>query len=350
MGNKLMSSKHAALQVLGAMVHTGWQVFLILLAIALAVVVFALPVGNDTMHKFLQMTLCITLFLIVYGIVHVLTPLYSLRKEEQKVTVAQTALLLALGLLIAAFIIIFHIESEGSAGLITVGIIGSVLSWVFRDTIRSVAAFFYLRSCGLIHIGDWIEVRSHGIDGAIRSVTLTTVTVENWDTTTSSFPTHVLISDGFRNHQKMVDGRTHGRQMLKTFIFDTGCARTIEEEEAERLREIISTDGRHLLKDDEIVKGALNIELYRKYLYHWLMRDSKISHEPCLMVRWREQTAEGLPLQVYAFITDTSVAPYEWEQSRIIEHVVESVEWFGLRLYQRPSGHDASNINNLKEA
>lgn len=333
-----MSSQHTFCQILGALVHDKWQIFTAIVAAGLAVSLFF------ACCRFTAMALCLAVFLMVFGVVHVLTPLFCLRREEHKVTIAQTVLLLAFGLLVIAFILVFHIEKEGSA-LIVVGVIGTVLSWVFKDTIKSVAAFFYLRASDLIHIGDWIEVRSHGIDGTIRTISLTTVTVENWDTTTSSFPTYILNSTEFKNSQKMSDGRTHGRRMIRTFTFDTGWFRTIDDAEAERLREIIARDGRCLLMEDEIVKGALNIELFRKYLYHWLMKDEKISHKPSLLVRWMDQTGEGLPLQVYAFVTDTSVGPYEWQQSRIIEHVVESVEWFGLRLYQKPSAYNASNIN-----
>ena len=59
--------------------------------------------------------------------------------------------------------------------------------------------------------------------------------------------------------------------MIRTFTLDTGWIRTIDDAEAERLREMIARDGRCLLMEDEIVKGALNIELFRKYLYHWLV-------------------------------------------------------------------------------
>ena len=52
-----------------------------------------------------------------------------------------------------------------------------------------------------------------------------------------------------------------------------------------------------------------------------------------------------MELQVYAFIVDSSLAAYEWEQSKIIEHIIKSLNWFGLRLYQSPSAYDVSNSN-----
>lgn len=53
----------------------------------------------------------------------------------------------------------------------------------------------------------------------------------------------------------------------------------------------------------------------------------------------------GMELQVYAFIVDSSLAAFEWEQSKIIEHIIKSLDWFGLRFYQSPSAYDVSNSN-----
>ena len=80
-------------------------------------------------------------------------------------------------------------------------------------------------------------------------------------------------------------------------------------------------------------------------MYHWLMSRERVSQRPRLIVRWQEQRPEGMPLQVYAFITEGSVVPFEWEQSQIVEHIIMSAEWFNMNLYQTPSGYDASNSN-----
>ena len=58
-----------------------------------------------------------------------------------------------------------------------------------------------------------------------------------------------------------------------------------------------------------------------------------------------DQKDSGMPLQVYAFIVDSNLAAFEWQQSQIIEHIIKSMDWFGLRLYQSPSAFDVSNSN-----
>ena len=131
--------------------------------------------------------------------------------------------------------------------------------------------------------------------------------------------------------------------MLKTFILDTGWFFPITADDAERLKQ--NNELKSCLPEDEIHEGVLNAHLYRLYLYHWLMNHPQVSQQPRLVVRWLEQKEAGLPLQVYAFIMEGSMSAFEWQQSKIVEHVVESLDWFGLRLYQSPSSYEVSNKN-----
>lgn len=286
------------------------------------------------------------LVLLVLHVVRTLNPIYCLRKQESRITWSQISLLVSLGGWL--ILVISQMDFQNSPTLPTiVSVIGAVLSWIFQDTIKSVVAFFYLRANDLLKIGDWIEVKTHGIDGMVKRVSLTTVTIENWDTTTSAFPTYILHSEHFKNNQKMMDGKTEGRQMQKTFIIDTGWIHAMSKDELTRLKEIMAAqdDQQEYFITHEAKVGMLNIQLYRQYLYHWLMHHPHVSQSPRLIVRWLEQTPEGLPLQVYIFITDSNLAPFEWQQSLIMEHIIEALAWFNLQLYQSASGYDASNSN-----
>ena len=75
------------------------------------------------------------------------------------------------------------------------------------------------------------------------------------------------------------------------------------------------------------------------------MRQPYVSQLPRLIVRWEEQLNTGMPLQVYAYITEGSLAQFERKQSLITEHIIETMKWFNLRLYQSPSAFDARNGN-----
>ena len=75
------------------------------------------------------------------------------------------------------------------------------------------------------------------------------------------------------------------------------------------------------------------------------MQRDRISQQPRMIVKWMEPKEGGMLLQVIAFIMDSNFTAFEWQQSQIMEHIVESMDWFGLRLYQSPSAYDVSNSN-----
>lgn len=352
LSQRWLSGKYYGLQVLGALLksHSSLAcISLVYLAFLLLIPkiihrisegVFSPPA--NILIKVLVIAMCFTIFGITAYIIANLNKLYSLRRQETRITVSQIILLSVFGLCLAASIYTLSIEKD-STGSIIVSVFGAVLSWIFQDTIKSVVAFFYLRANHLLKIGDWIEIKEHDIDGMLKRISLTTAVIENWDTTTSCFPTYILHTECFKNNQKMMEGRTHGRQMLKTFIIDTGWIHALSEADVKRLNQDLNIDTP--FKEQYVKVGLLNIEVFRHYIYHWLMQCSHVSHEPRLIVRWLEQTNEGMPLQIYAFIMDSSLAPFEWQQSQIIEHIIKAMTWFDIQLYQSPSGYDASNSN-----
>lgn len=340
-----LSSEKWYVQVCGALVLSFKTLMTLIIIIALVII------GCYKMHPRCCDIMIATIVLsLVICVVRTLNTIYCISKKESRITICQIALLVSFGLWL--IVVISRIDYEKFPNFsIALPIFSAVLSWIFQDTIKSVVAFFHLRANDLLHIDDWIEVKSQGIDGIVKKVSLTTVTIENWDTTTSAFPVNILHSTHFMNKQKMMDGKTNGRQMLKSFIIDTGWIHTISEEELSRIKIIIAgLDGEkkdffeHFIENNAKA-GVLNIELFRRYIYHWLMHHPHVSHAPRLIVRWMEQIPEGLPLQIYAFITDSYLAPFEWQQSQIIEHVIEAMAWFNLQLYQSASGYDASNSN-----
>ena len=352
LSQRWLSGKYYGLQVLGALLksHSSLTcisfVYLAFLYLIPNIVhriskgVFLPP--TNVLLKIVVIAMCFMIFGITAYVISNLNKLYSLRRQETRITVSQIVLLSVFGLCLIVSIYALGIE-ENSTGSIIVSVFGVVLGWIFQDTIKSVVAFFYLRANHLLKIDDWIEVKQHGIDGILKRISLTTVMIENWDTTTSCFPTYILHAECFKNNQKMLAGRTHGRQMLKTFIIDTGWIHALSQDDVKRLDEDLNIDTP--FKERYVKAGLLNIEVFRYYIYHWLMQCSHVSHEPRLIVRWLEQTNEGMPLQIYAFIIDSSLAPFEWQQSQILEHVIKAMTWFDLRLYQSPSGYDASNSN-----
>ena len=290
-------------------------------------------------------------------IVKKLTPIFSLRRQEIRITISQICILVAIGVWLFSLIAIVKLDDtidlQDQKYVLILAAIGTLLTWIFQDTIKSVVAFLYVRINDMIHIGDWIKVDSKGIDGMVKNITLTMVTIENWDTTETSFPTYLLHSGSFTNLQNMLDGKTHGRRMLMDFTIDTGWIQPLSVAEAEAIAKRLDADD--YFKESEFIKSVrdageagedvLNIHLYRLYIFHWLMNHHKVCRRPRLVVRYLQPSENGLPMQVYAYLTDISLEPFEWTQAGIVEHILESMRWFNLRLYQNASAFDVSNSN-----
>lgn len=353
LSHKYLSGKWYLLQIAGAILKSSWCFIITMVAAGISLEFFVPKIferishhnyasPSDIIYKVGIIAISCTLFGISAYVITNLNKLYSLRKQESRITISQIILLAIFGICLTSIMFALGIKKDDNSFII-VSTFGAVLGWIFQDTIKSVAAFFYLRANGLLKIGDWIEVKSNGINGIVRSITLTTVQIENWDTTTSAFPVYILHAEHFKNNQRMLAGKTHGRQMARTFIIDTGWIHPLSDEEAIYLRNNLDTDV--CFKLSAIKKGELNIHAFRRYLYHWLMQHTHVCQQPRLFVTWKEQTKEGLPLHIHIFINDTKWEAFEWQQSEITEHVIQSLEMFNLQLYQSPSGYDASNSN-----
>lgn len=333
---RLLTSECLILQIMGALVKH----FLLVLVL---IVLLLIPLFCNFCVIDIQWHWCffvtIALWLII-SVCYTLTNIFSLQRKETKITWCQIFILFAFGGWILSNLFLFNITDK-TINTAAFGIAAWLLAWIFQDTIRGVVAFIHLRMNHLLQIGDWIKVPKYDVNGKVTHVTLTTVTLYNLDSTTSAIPTSILLSDHFVNLQKMAEGKTYGKKMSKSFIMDTGSFYELSQKDADRF----STDNRitSCLPLEEIHEEMTNAQLYRQYLHHWLMNNQHVSRVPYLTVSWQNHTENGLVLQLTGFIKDSNAAAFEWQQSLIVEHVIQSVEWFGLRLYQTPSSFDSSS-------
>ena len=341
---KYLATENLGKQIFGAIVNRWWLcVLLLFFSLALIYIhSFTDPIDTLWINLWLQLVVLTIIIWVAISVCRSLTNVFSLRKNEIGITWCQISILIAVGFWIIGFLIIFDTKNHPQYA-VALGVVGTILSWIFQDTVKGVVAFIHLRLNHLLCIGDWIKIPKYGVDGTVIHVTLTTVSVYNWDTTTSSIPTSVLHSDHFINLQNMTEGKTYGRRMCKSFVLDTDLFHAISTEEANILQS--SKKICLYLPKEEINPGMINAKIFRLYLFHWLMNHPHVSQQPSLMVRWMEQVEYGMPLQIDAYIIDSNLSAFEWQQSQIIEHIIESMEWFGLRLYQSPSSYDASNSN-----
>ncbi|MBO7113852.1 MAG: mechanosensitive ion channel [Bacteroidaceae bacterium] len=262
------------------------------------------------------------------------------RRKDSYNHLLQTAVLICIGIFIVFIILHFNINDKS---FLPFSFCAAVLGLIFNDSIKGIVAYYHLRANNLLHIGDWIEVPSQNIDGEIVEITLVTVSVRNWDNTVSNVAIVSLQNGAFKNNQCVMDGLTTGRMIDCTFIVDTSSIHSVDNKEVEGLVSLLNEKGEDSITLARYEAGTqlkTNIHLYRMYINHWLMNNPELTRYPRLIVCIKEPAPDGIPLQVMVFSVKTAFMQYEDVRSAVIEHIILSMEWFGLRLYQRPSLED----------
>jgi miniconductance mechanosensitive channel len=238
------------------------------------------------------------------------------------------------------------------------GAMTAILLLVFKDTILSLVASVQLTAQDMVRVGDWIEMPQFGADGDVIDVQLHTVTVQNWDKTITTIPTHRLISDSFRNWRGM--SQAGGRRIKRAIYLDVNSIRFQTAKEIEHfrrfalLKDYIAGKQKELADynasldhavDEAVNKRRLtNIGSFRAYALNYLKNRPDLHKGMTLMVRQLAPGPEGLPLEIYCFTNTIAWIEYEGIQADIFDHLLAIVPEFGLRLYQKPAGSDLANL------
>ncbi len=252
------------------------------------------------------------------------------------------------------------INDTGNAVAIlgSLGGMSAVVLLIFRDSILGFVAGIQLSMNHFLSIGDWIEMPKYHADGEVVDVSLTKISVRNWDKTISHIPAYKFIEESFVNWDGM--SKSGGRRIKRDLLIDVNSIGFLTEKEVGELREI------HILKDyldakineisvyneDDLIRHEVskrrltNIGTYRAYVEQYLKNHPKVKSQETLLVRQLEAQGSGLPIQVYCFTNDTRWAYYEGIQSDIFDHLYAILPYFGLKAYQAPTGQDLRSLSN----
>ncbi len=244
---------------------------------------------------------------------------------------------------------IFDISTNTMLG--TLGAVSAFIILIFRDTILGFVASVQVSLNDMVRIGDWITFDKYGADGDVIEINLATVKVRNFDNTTTTIPTYSLISDSFRNWRGMLD--SNGRRIKRHILVKSKSIRFLTENEIDNLRKIqlitdyIETRQQEIRKYNsvnQIDKSTLingrnmtNFGIFRKYITRYLETHPGINKEMILLCRQLQPTAQGIPLEIYAFSKDQRFEQYEYIMADIFDHIMASVSYFDLELFELPT-------------
>jgi miniconductance mechanosensitive channel len=230
----------------------------------------------------------------------------------------------------------------------TLGAASAVILLIFKDTILGFVASIQVSINDMVRIGDWITFEKYGADGDVTEINLATVKVQNWDKTITTIPTYALISDSFKNWRGMIN--SGGRRIKRSVIIKTSTIKFLTNDDIERFKKIqlvsdYITTSSELIKSYNSEHGAdksvlingrnlTNFGVFRKYLQTYMDNHSAINKDMTLMVRQLEPTPQGIPMEIYAFSSDIRWQNYEYIIGDIFDHVLASVKYFDLEIYE----------------
>lgn len=242
------------------------------------------------------------------------------------------------------------------------GAMSAVLMLVFKDTILSVTAGVLISSNDMLRVGDWIEMPQAGANGGVIEIALHTVKIQNWDRTITTVPTWKFVSESYKNWRGMFE--SGGRRIMRSVRIDASTVRFLTAEELERLSQIHFLQDYLKEKTNEVQAanaerqkelGPLaqvpsnqvrisNLGVFRAYAVAYLRARPDIHKEMFLMVRQLESGADGIPVEVYCFSSNTAWMSFEGIQGDIFDHLFAILPELSLRLFQHPSGADMRHL------
>jgi miniconductance mechanosensitive channel len=252
----------------------------------------------------------------------------------------------AIGVIISK---LFEIDKGTLLG--TLGAISAIVILIFRDTILGFVASVQVSLNDMVRIGDWITFDKFGADGDVIEINLATVKVRNFDNTTTTIPTYSLISDSFRNWRGMLD--SDGRRIKRHLLVKAKSIRFLTDDELEKMKKIQLISDYITIRQTEISnynkiynvdkslsingRNMTNFGLFRKYITSYLENYPSLNKNMILLCRQLQPTAYGIPLEIYTFTKDQRFVEYEYVMADIFDHVISSIAYFDLEIYEMPT-------------
>ena len=228
--------------------------------------------------------------------------------------------------------------------LTTLGALSAVIILVFKDTLLGFVASIQITINDTVRIGDWITMNNSNADGDVIGISLSTVKIQNFDKTITTIPTYKLISDSFTNWRGMSE--SDGRRIKRSILIKASSIKFLNDQEIEPLKNIeiirsyINDRQKEIKKHNDLAnankidlingRNFTNIGLFRAYINTYLNQHDKINKKMTIMCRQLSPTPTGVPLEIYAFITDKDWSVYEGIVSDIFDHLLSALPSFEL--------------------
>lgn len=234
------------------------------------------------------------------------------------------------------------------AYLTTLGALSAVILLIFKDTLLGFVASIQISVNDTVRIGDWISMPNQNADGDVVGISLSTVQVRNFDNTITSIPTYKLISDSFVNWRGMAE--SEGRRIKRQLLIQSSSVRFLTNKDLDKLNKIerisdfihtknieIDTENKTQKVDKSLLingRNLTNIGLFRNYIQSYLEQHPALNQKLTVMCRQLNPSAQGIPLEIYAFSADKNWGNYEQIAADLMDHFLAAAPYFELQFFE----------------
>ena len=309
-----------------------------------------IPSYSNTLYLLIEAFTVILFILTVRAILNTVKDYFKSSDSLKHIPVDSYIQVIMIFIWFVGIILILSVLTGREIGtfLASLGALSAIIILVFRDTILGFVSSIQITVNDTVRIGDWITMKGSNADGNVIEVNLSTVKVQNFDNTITTIPTYKLVSDSFINWRGMSE--SDGRRIKRSLLIKPSSIKFLDDEEIESLKKI------HLLSDyikkihkeiksynssNQVDKSMLingrnltNLGIFREYVQRYLKEHPDTNDNLTMMCRQLQPTAQGIPIQIYAFSKDKEWTKYEALTSDIFDHLLSSVKYFNLECFE----------------
>ena len=309
-----------------------------------------IPSYSNTLYLLIEAFTVILFILTVRAILNTVKDYFKSSDSLKHIPVDSYIQVIMIFIWFVGIILILSVLTGREVGtfLASLGALSAIIILVFRDTIFGFVSSIQITVNDTVRIGDWITMKGSNADGNVIEVNLSTVKVQNFDNTITTIPTYKLVSDSFINWRGMSE--SDGRRIKRSLLIKPSSIKFLNDEEIESLKKI------HLLSDyikkihkeiksynssNQVDKSMLingrnltNLGIFREYIQRYLKEHPDTNDNLTMMCRQLQPTAQGIPIQIYAFSKDKEWTKYEALTSDIFDHLLSSVKYFNLECFE----------------
>jgi miniconductance mechanosensitive channel len=285
----------------------------------------------------------ITIYLIfaistfLLALLNIAADIYKTKAVSKRVPIGLHTQIVKIVIVICAILTTFSLVMGVSISSLftSIGAAAALLTFVFKDTVLGLMASIQLTFQDIIKVGDWVTLPSYNADGDIEKITITVVTIRNFDKTFTTVPTYAFLTTGVRNWRAMF--QAGGRRIKRAISLDMDTIKICDQKVLNKFSKMPCM--KELVKSDPAIfdgkNSIANITMFRKYIEQYLKVHKDIHNDGfSSMVRQLAPTPNGVPIEIYVFTKETRWANHEAIQADIFDHLLGIMPEFELRAFQ----------------